>query len=84
MALGSSTAEKLGKVCSNLKIQGRDYSNIINTFEVVPKLCADIILGHNFLIPHEEVVLKLGGVQEHLAVKANSYGGVSASTVDAS
>ena len=49
----------------------------------VPKLCTDIILGHNFLNQHEEVVLKLGEVQECLVVEANSYCGVSALSVDA-
>ena len=29
LASKSSTAKVLGKVCSDLKIQGRDYSNII-------------------------------------------------------
>ena len=81
LAPDSSITEVFEKVCSNLKIQGRGYSNI--TFGVVPKLCADIVLGQNFLNQYEDVVLKLVGVHEHLVVEANSYSGVSASSVDA-
>ena len=44
LASNSSTAEVL-KVCNDLIIQGTNDSNI--TFGVVPKLCADIILGQN-------------------------------------
>ena len=45
MASDELTAPVLGKVQSELELQRRKYPNV--TFGVIPKLCADIVLGHN-------------------------------------
>ena len=43
MASDELTAPVLGKVQNELELQGRKYPNV--TFGVIPKLCADIVLG---------------------------------------
>ena len=80
MASNGLTAKVLGTVHSDMKVQGRDYKNI--KFGVVPQLCADIILGQDFLCKHEEVVLKLGGPQESLVIGVDSCCNVSATTME--
>ena len=47
MATNKLSANLLGQVITDIKVQGRTYSNI--SFGVVPFLCADVILGQNFL-----------------------------------
>ena len=59
MASDKLTARVVGKVCNNRLLQGRDYSNVM--LNVMPGLCADVVLGEDFLRPHKEVVIKLGG-----------------------
>ena len=43
MAFDKLTSPVVGKVCSNLLLQGGDYSNVI--LSVIPGLCADVVLG---------------------------------------
>ena len=64
MASDNLTAPVIGKVCSNLVLQGREYLNV--TLSVMPGLCADVVLGQDFLRQHREVVIKLGGSKESL------------------
>ena len=59
MAKNKLTANVLGQAITDIKVQGRTYFNI--SFGVVIFLCADVILGQNFLKQHKEVVLQLGG-----------------------
>ena len=59
MASQAFSVKVLGKVKETLKLKGRTYDNL--TLGVVPKLCADIVLGQAFMRQHEEVVFKLGG-----------------------
>ena len=76
MASDKLVAPVLGKVCSNLLLQGHDYSNVF--LEVMNRLCADVVLIQDFLRQHKEVVTKLGGPREILFVGNNSFCGVSA------
>ena len=41
-------------------------------------MCADVVLGQDFLSQHQEVVIKLGGPRETLFVKNDCICGVSA------
>ena len=77
MASDNLTAPVIGKLCSNVVLQGRDYLNV--TLTVMPGLCA--VLGQNFLRQHKEVVIKLGGSKEGLLVEKDSTCGVAASKV---
>ena len=45
---------------------------------VMPGLCADVVLDHDFLRQHKEVVIKLGDPRETLFVGKNSVSGVAA------
>ena len=74
------TAKVLETVQSDVKGQRRDYANL--KFGVVPKLCADISLGQDFLNQHQEVVLKLGEPQESLVIGVDSCCSVSATTTE--
>ena len=76
MASQAFSVKVLGKVKETLKLKGRTYDNL--TLGVVPKLCADIVLGQAFMIQHEEVVFKLGGSKKGLVV---AHCGVAASRV---
>ena len=59
MASQAFSVKVLGKVKETLKLKGRTYDKL--TLGVVPKLCADIVLGQAFMRQYEEVVFKLGG-----------------------
>ena len=48
MASQAFSVKVLGKVKGTLKLKRRTYDNL--TLEIVPKLCADIVLGHASLI----------------------------------
>ena len=79
MVSDNLTAPVIGKACSNLELQGRDYTNV--TLSVMPGFCADVVLGQDFLRQHREVVIKLGGLKERLLVGKDSTCGVAASEV---
>ena len=79
MASDNLSAPVIGKVCSNLLLQGRDYPNV--TLSVMPGLCADVVLGQDFLRQHKEVVIKLGGPKKSLLVGKDSSCDVAASEV---
>ena len=79
MATNKLSANVLGQVITDIKIQERTYSNI--SFGVVP-LCADVIWGQNFLKQLKEIVFQLGGHQEKMIVGSNDQCGVTVSTVE--
>ena len=66
MASTAMQANVSGKTKGTLIIQDRTYKNI--SFGVVEGLCADIILGQSFMKEHEEIVFKMGGMQQKLVV----------------
>ena len=76
MASQAFSVKVLGKVKETLKLKGQTYDNL--TLGIVPKLCADIVLGQAFMKQHEEVVFKLGGSKKGLIV---AHCGVAASRV---
>ena len=77
MASDNLTAPVIGKVCSNLVLQGREYSNV--TLSVMPELCAGGVLRQDFLCQHREVVIELGGSKESLLIRKDSTCGVASS-----
>lgn len=80
MASNELRAKVLGKLVAEIKVQGRNYSNV--NFGVVPSLCADVILGQKFLKQHKEVVFHLGGHEEKLVIEGNDRCGVTVSAVE--
>ena len=62
MASSELSATVLGRVTSDLDIQGRTYKNL--SFGVISNLCANVVLGQSFLNKHSEVLLKLEGTQK--------------------
>ena len=77
MASGELSATVLGRVTSDLDVQGRTYKNL--SFGVISNLCADVVLGHPFLNKHSEVLFKLKGTQKRLVIDNKPYCGVSVS-----
>ena len=69
MATNKLSANVLGQAITDIKVLGRTYFNI--SFGVVPFLCADLILGQNFLKQHKEVVFQLGESQEKMIIGSN-------------
>ena len=64
MASSELSATVLGRVTSDLDVQGRTYKNL--SFEVISNVCADVVLGQSFLNKHSKVLLKLEGTQKRL------------------
>ena len=77
MASSELSATVLGRVTSDLDVQGRTYKNL--SFGIISNLCADVVLGQSFLNKHSEVLLKLEGTQKRLVIDNKPYCGVSAS-----
>ena len=57
-------------------MHGRDYKNV--PLSVMPGLCADVVLGQDFLSQHHKVVIKLSGPRETLLIQNDSFCGVAA------
>ena len=76
MASDNLMAPPLGKVCTSLKVQERDYPNVM--LGVMPGLCADVVLGQDFLRRHKEVIIKLDGPRDTLLVNNDPFCGVAA------
>ena len=76
MASSELSATILGRVTSDLDVQGRTYKNL--SFGIISNLCADVVLGQSFLNKHSEVLLKLEGTQKRLVIDNKPYCGVSA------
>ena len=77
MASSELSATVLGRVTSDLDVQGRIYKNL--SFGIISNLCANVVLGQSFLNKHSEVLLKLEGTQKRLVIDNKPYCGVSAS-----
>ena len=77
MASSELSATVLGRVTSNLDVQGQTYKNL--SFGVISKLCAVVVLGQSFLNKHSEVLLKLKETQKRLVIDNKPYCGVSIS-----
>ena len=69
MASSELSATVLGRVTSDLDVQGRTYKNL--SFGIISNLCADVVLGQSFLNKHSEVLLKLEGTQKRLVIDIN-------------
>ena len=76
MASDKLMAPTLGKVCISLKVQGCDSPNVM--LGVMPGLCADVVLGQDFLRRHKEVIIKLDGPRDTLLVDNDPFCGVAA------
>ena len=77
MASSEMSATVLGRVTSDLDVQGRTYKNL--SFGIISNLCADVVLGQSFSNKHSEVLLKLEGTQKRLVIDNKPYCGVLAS-----
>ena len=63
------SAEIVGSISSEVIFRGQPYKNV--EFSVVNDLCADVILGQDFMRLHESVVFKTGGARESLIIDKN-------------
>ena len=66
MATTAFTTETLGFCQVDLVVYGSKYENV--RLSVLPNLCSDVILGHEFLNHHDSVQLNFGGTKEQLCV----------------
>ena len=74
MASDNLMAPTFGKVSTSLKVQGRDYPNVM--LGVMPGLCAAVALGQDFLRRHKEVIVKLDGPRDTLLVNNDPFCGM--------
>ena len=61
----TSSVKIRGFVYLNASVLGYDYHLKL---EVIDELCADIILGQDFLKPNESVTIEMGGSQPSISV----------------
>nr|XP_026689427.1 uncharacterized protein K02A2.6 isoform X1 [Ciona intestinalis] len=66
MAAGSNPTKTFGRTKATLSFLGRKYVDV--TFDIIEGLCADVILGQDFLKMHSEVTFKLGGDADKLII----------------
>lgn len=66
MAAKSLKADIIGKCLVNIELNGELYSNV--KLMVLPALCADILLGHDFLKLHKGIEILFGGSRPTLSV----------------
>lgn len=59
MADVSLSSKIFGQCAVNLKLQGETYYGI--NLKVLPSLCSDVILGHEFLQNHSTLEMAFGG-----------------------
>ena len=76
MASEVVTAPILGKTTVNLSVKGQNYADIVLC--VVPGLCADVVLGQDFIRLHDELIIKLGGPRKTLLIDKDRICSVSA------
>ena len=76
MANSSMTARVEGEVHIDIMLQHRKYQNV--RLYVLGNLCADVILGQDFMKQHQSVVFNFGGEKPSLIV--NTIGTVSTLT----
>ena len=63
-------AEVTGFVCAKMNLESREYPSV--RFGVMNNLCADIILGHEFMRNHKEVIFTFGGREKVLNISKKS------------
>ncbi|XP_026689427.2 retrovirus-related Pol polyprotein from transposon opus [Ciona intestinalis] len=66
MAAGNNPTKTFGRTKATLSFLGRKYVDV--TFDIIEGLCADVILGQDFLKMHSEVTFKLGGDADKLII----------------
>ena len=69
LASKSCRAEIVGSLSTEVTLHDQPYENV--TLTIVNDLCADVILGQDFLRLHESVVFKTGGVRDSLVIDKN-------------
>ena len=75
MASTSLTKKTQGHCIASLTYKDRQYTQKLS---LLPDLCADVILGHDFMSQHSEICFPFNGSQEPLSIC-----GVAAAKVDA-
>ena len=68
MAFTSHSAEVKGAVLVNLEVFNNNYPKF--KFGVMEELCADVILGIDFMKLHSEIEFKMHGLQEAISVNS--------------
>nr|XP_045611481.1 uncharacterized protein LOC123766425 [Procambarus clarkii] len=66
MATVSFSSKFLGQCSVDLELQGETYHGV--NLKVLPDLCADVILGHNFLQNHSVLEMAFGGDRPPLRI----------------
>ena len=66
MATGDLVKETKGFVLTDLELKGTCYKNI--KLSILPNLCSDIILGHDFLGLHSKIKIPLDGRKSPLSL----------------
>ena len=67
LASTSNSANINGFIEVNASVLGNDY---LPKLGVIDKLCADVILGQDFLKIHESVTTKMGGTQPSITIRS--------------
>jgi len=67
MASSEVPMQKHGRVSGVLNLMDRQYRNV--SFHVMPKLCADVIVGQEFLKRHASITFVMNGPEESLNYK---------------
>jgi len=62
MASSEVSMQTLGRVSGVLSLMDRRYPN--TSFHVMPKLCADVIVGQEFLKRHTSITFVMNGPEE--------------------
>ena len=62
MATTAFTTDTEGCCEVDIYVQGRSYKDV--RMSVLPNLCSDVILGHEFLKLHDSIQLVFGGAEE--------------------
>jgi len=66
MASSEVLVHTIGKVMGVLELSGRSYND--STFKVLSELCADVIVGQEFLKCHTSVTFAMNGLEDPLTI----------------
>ncbi|XP_068238623.1 uncharacterized protein [Palaemon carinicauda] len=66
MADASLSSKVLGLCCVDVELQGQIYPSV--KLKVLPALCSDVILGHEFLKNHSALEMDFGGARPTLKI----------------
>ncbi|XP_068235686.1 uncharacterized protein [Palaemon carinicauda] len=66
MADASLSSKVLGLCCVDVELQGQIYPSV--KLKVLPALCSDVILGHEFLKNHSALEMAFGGARPPLKI----------------